>query len=172
MFRPIYTFLLVLPLLSQHAIADAALDYTLPMQQQVSGAYYVQGVFVSGVASDLLVDTGSSYVVLSRPTFARLKRDRAAVFQRTIRGATAAGRVMVVKVYSISELARGDGCVLRGVEAVVVPGADHDILGLSALRHLQPFALQFEPPELRVSACSSPEPIAVADKASAHSAGG
>ena len=81
---------------------------------------------------ELLVDTGSSYVVLSGDTFAKLKRSGATAFERTIRGTTAAGRVMEAKVYSISELALSDACVLRDVEAVVLRNADRDILEFPA----------------------------------------
>jgi len=149
-------------LLPTMALADTASDVSLPMWQQGSGGYYLRGVFAGGVESDLLVDTGSSYVVLSRDTMARLKRDGATAYLRTIRGATAAGRVMQVKVYSVSELALGDRCVLHNIEAVALPGADRDILGLSALRRLQPFAMQFEPAVLSVSACSSPDEVTLA----------
>ena len=150
---------LLLPTLS---LADTASDVSLPMWQQGSGGYYLRGVFDGGVESDLLVDTGSSYVVLSRDTMARLERDGATAFLRTIRGTTAAGRVMKVKVYSVSELALGDDCILRDIEAVALPGADRDILGLSALRRLQPFAIQLEPAVLTVSTCSSPDEVTLA----------
>jgi predicted aspartyl protease len=171
MLRYATTLLLAIPLVSISARADIAADVSLPMWQQGSGGYYVRGVFGSGVESELLVDTGSSYVVLSRDTFAKLKRDGATMYERTIRGATASGRVMEAKVYRVSALALGDNCVLRDVEAVALPNADRDILGLSALRRLQPFALQFEPAALTVSACSSSEALQLAATAS-HSPSG
>ena len=162
MLRYATTLLLALPLLSVSAHADSTSEVAVPMWQQGAGGYYVRGVFGDDVASELLVDTGSSYVVLSRDTFAQLKRNGATTFERTIRGATAAGRVMEAKVYRVSALTLSEGCVLRDVEAVVLPNADRDILGLSALRRLQPFALQFEPAALTVSACSSSEAVKVA----------
>ena len=39
------------------------------------------------------------------------------------------------------------------IEAVALPNADRDILGLSALRRLQSFSLQFEPAALTFSNC-------------------
>lgn len=160
MFRIYAASLVLATLFSTGVSADIGRDLSLPMWQQGMGGYYVRGVFGGGIESELLVDTGSSYVVLSRDTFNRLKRDRAMTFQRTIRGTTAAGRVMKADVYSISRLTLGGDCVLRNVEAVTLPSADRDILGLSALRRLQPFALQFEPAALTVSACGSSEAIA------------
>jgi len=153
MFRSttLLAFLSFLPVLAQ---ADVPGSLSLPMWQQGTGGYYVRGVFSGGIESDLLVDTGSSYVVLSRSTFAKLKRNGATALQRTIRGTTAAGRSMEAKVYLISELALGETCVLRDIEAVVLRNADRDILGLSALRRLQPFLLNFQPAALTVSACT------------------
>ncbi len=147
------TLLAILSLLPLLAQAELMSSVSLPMWQQGAGGYYVRGVFSGGIESELLVDTGSSYVVLSRGTFAKLKRNGATSLQRTIRGTTAAGRSMEAKVYSISELALSEDCVLRDVEAVVLRNADRDILGLSALRRLQPFSLNFAPAALTVSAC-------------------
>ncbi len=148
--------LAIFSLLPALASAEFATEVSLPMSQQGSGGFYVRGVLGGDVESELLVDTGSSYVVLSRDTFMRLKRAGATSFARTIHGKTAAGRSLEAKVYAISELALSADCVLRDVEAVVLPNADRNILGLSALRRLQPFALNFEPAELTVStsACS------------------
>ena len=161
-----------LPMLSTSALAETAHEVSVPMWQQGAGGYYVRGVFGRDVESELLVDTGSSYVVLSRATFTKLKRGGATVFKRTIRGATAAGRVMEAKVYWISELALGDGCVLQDVEAVVLPNADRDILGLSALRRLQPFSLQFEPAALTLSACEIAGDVTLATNVGQRSTGG
>jgi clan AA aspartic protease (TIGR02281 family) len=156
------TLLAILALLPLSAQADATDGFSVPLSQHGSGGYYVRGVFADGVESELLVDTGSSYVVLTKDTFARLKRSGATTFARTIRGTTAAGRLMEAKVYSISVLALGASCVLRDVEAVVLRNADRDILGLSALRRLQPFSLNFEPAELAASTCNSLSKVALA----------
>lgn len=147
--------LTIVSLMSSPASAEAIPEVSLPLQQQGAGGYYVHGLLGGTVEADMLVDTGSSYVVLSGSTFARLKRQGHAVYQRTIRGATATGRVLDARVFLVSELALGEACVLQDVEVVVMPGADRDILGLSALRRLQPFALQFDPATLTVSACSA-----------------
>ncbi len=145
------------------ATADEPPGFIVPMQQQGTGAYYVRGAF-GDIETELLVDTGSSYVALSRKTFSRLKREEGAVYRRSIRGATAGGRVLEVKVYEIAELRLGNGCVLNAVEVVVLPGADRDILGLSALRRLQPFAFEMEPPALRFDACRTfVDPIPAAE---------
>jgi len=137
-------------------LTDPGNDVPLPMWQKGSGGYYLHGVFDGDIESDMLIDTGSSYVVLTPETLAKLKKSGASEYIRTTRGATAAGRVIEVKVFSVSTLKLGEQCVLHNIEVIALPGADRDILGLSALRRLQPFAMQLEPAVLTVSACSSP----------------
>ncbi len=157
-----FTTLLALLLLPFMAQAELMSPVSLPMWQQGTGGYYVRGVFSGGIESELLVDTGSSYVVLSESTFSRLKRRGATDFKRSIRGTTAAGRSVEAKVYSISELALGEHCVLHDVEAVVLRNADRDILGLSALRRLQPFSLNFAPATLSGTCAPFGEPTLAA----------
>lgn len=138
------------------SLADEAAEKTLPLVEQASGAYYVRGVFGDGIESELLVDTGSSYVALTRKTFRQLEDEDLVEYVRTIHGKTAAGRTMKVKVFSLSGLTLGDGCEMNDIEAVVLPGADRDILGLTALKQLGRFTLAFEPPALTYSACGAP----------------
>ena len=134
-------------------------DHSVPMQQQKSGNYYVAGVLGDGVEAEFLVDTGSGYVSLSKRTFERVRAEPGTAHLRDIHGAMADGRVVKVPVYRIARLALG-GCVLEDIEAAVFPGAARDILGLSALRRIEPFALQLEPPVLIVSDCAPPAALA------------
>ncbi len=130
--------------------------YSVPLIQQASGAFYVRGTLGGSVAADFLVDTGSSYVALSKQTFDMLRQSGATTYLRSIRGATANGRVIRAKVYEVSALSIGDDCVLKSVEVVVMPGSDRDILGLSALRRVEPFTVALEPLALRFEACRQP----------------
>lgn len=155
--------LIALLLPSSMALAQSGQEISLPMSQEGAGGYYLRGVFSGGIESELLVDTGSSYVVLSRETFQGLKKDGSVVYRRAIQGNTAAGRRVEAKVYAVSELVLGEGCILRDVEAVALPGADRDILGLSALRQLGSFAIQFEPAMLTVTVCDSHDTVTLAD---------
>jgi predicted aspartyl protease len=58
------------------------------------------------------------------------------------------GKRQRVPVYRIAELQLGEACMLHEVEVAVLRGASRDILGLSALRRLQPLTLQLDPPVL------------------------
>jgi clan AA aspartic protease (TIGR02281 family) len=136
------------------AFAEQAPVFSVQMQQRSSGAFYLRGTLAHAVDTDLLIDTGSSYVVLSGRTFEKLDAAKDAVFKRRINGATANGRVHKAKVYELSTLALGADCVLRSVEVVVLPGAERDILGLSALKRLQPFTFDIDPMMLRFSGCA------------------
>jgi predicted aspartyl protease len=62
------------------------------------------------------------------------------------------GRTTSVPVYQIAELRFGD-CILRDVEVVVFAKADRDILGLNALRRMQPFTLNFDDGRLTSTDC-------------------
>jgi predicted aspartyl protease len=116
------------------------------MQLMSSGAFYVKASLDSRVNTDMLLDTGSGYVSLSDETFGKIKDEPGTVFQRYITGMMADGKASRVPVYLISELKLSEHCVLRDIEVAVLRNATRDILGLSALRQLQPLTLQLDPP--------------------------
>ena len=113
-----------------------------------SGNLYLHGHLDQSVATSMLVDTGSGYVSLSRKTFRQIKRLPGTEYLRDIHGTLANGRTLRVPIYRVRELALGENCILTDIEVAVFPGADRDILGLNALRRVQPFTLQLDPPAL------------------------
>lgn len=145
-------------LMSTGAMAADRFAYSAAMQQVDSGNYYVHGDFGNGVETDFLVDTGSGYVALSRQTFERLERDTTVDYLREITGRMANGKLLRVPVYRVASLKLGDSCTLTDIEVTVMPGGDRNILGLSALRKAQPFAMQLSPPVLLLSNCGA-EPV-------------
>lgn len=138
------------------AFGDDARLFSVPLEQQPSGAFYIRGTLGDAVETELLVDTGSTYTVLSRSTFKAVEKNEGASFKRTIQGTTASGRVVKARVYEVSALAIGDDCVLESVEVVLLPGSDRDILGLSALKRVQPFTFDLDPLALRFGGCRQP----------------
>ena len=126
----------------------AAQRNDIPMELVSSGAFYVKASLDSEVNTDMLLDTGSGYVSLSTATFGKIKDEPGTVFQRFITGVMADGKASRVPVYLISELRLTDQCVLHDVEVAVLRNSKRDILGLSALRQLQPLTLQMDPPVL------------------------
>jgi predicted aspartyl protease len=135
------------------ATAAFAQGNDIPMQLMASGAFYVNASLDSRVNTEMLLDTGSGYVSLSDETFGKIKNEPGTVFQRFITGVMADGRAARVPVYLISELKLSEQCVLHDVEVAVMRNAKRDILGLSALRQLQPLTLQMDPPLLTAN-CS------------------
>ncbi len=140
-------------ILCAHLAAAHNFDHSVPMTVRDSGNVYVTARFETGTASELLVDTGSGLVALSSATFEPLRALTSTVFVRDIHATLAGGRTKRLKVFRIAALTLGTRCVIRDVEVAILPGRTGDILGLSALRQVQPFALDFESPALLLSHC-------------------
>lgn len=130
-------------------------DETLQLTQGAAGTYYVAAELGTGVESSMLLDTGSGYVSLSGSTFRAIQQQSTAVFLRNIRGVMANGKSQNVPVYRINSLKLSETCELTGIEVAVFPSATRDILGLNAIRLLQPLTLQLDPPALLTS-CAAP----------------
>jgi clan AA aspartic protease (TIGR02281 family) len=130
--------------------------FDLPLERAQSGNLYVDAQLGHQLETRMLLDTGSGYVSLTAATFRRLKREsldsESPVFSRRITGVMANGRSASVAVYRLPELTIGD-CVLEDVEAVVFPHAGENILGLSALRRVQPFTVDLDEGRLSGTAC-------------------
>lgn len=124
----------------------------MPLVEQDSGHYYVHGRIGGGIETDFLVDTGSGYVALSKATFDRVRARSPTAFVRLIVGVTADGGRLEVPIHRVAEIAIGE-CRIGDVEVAVLRSADRDILGLSALRRVEPFALTLSPPRLWLSDC-------------------
>jgi clan AA aspartic protease (TIGR02281 family) len=156
---------IIFTILVQAALAPASLadGFDLPLERAKSGNLYVDAQLGNEMETRMLLDTGSGYVSLTAETFRRLKRDATEsempVFSRRITGVMANGRSASVPVYRLAELTIG-GCVLQDVEAVVFSRASENILGLSALRRVQPFTIDMDQGKLSGTACSTAAPLA------------
>lgn len=152
-------FVLLLGILA--SAAATANEVNLMMAQASAGGFYLHATLSNGiegeenVETEMLLDTGSSYVALSKSTFNRINENTEIKFSRYIFGAMADGRVEQVPLYLLDELKLADNCVLQNVEAAVFTNATTDIIGLNALQHLQPFTLQMTPAILSSQSCSS-----------------
>lgn len=144
--------ILALAVVATTAAAEPFGD-AVPMQQRASGNYYVAGTLTGGVRADFLVDTGSGYVSVAPAVFERLRAATGTTFLRHIVGSMANGQTLRVPVYRTPTLELSPECVLHDVEITVMPGSDRNILGLSALRRVAPFALDLQPARLLLSDC-------------------
>jgi len=115
------------------------------------GTLHVDAVMGRAVSGEFLLDTGSAYVVLSAASRDRLEAEGALEHLRTLRAVMANNARVSAPVYRVSRLALSPHCVLTDVEAVALPGARKNILGLTALRPLAPFTIHLEPAQLELN---------------------
>lgn len=128
--------------------------HSIGMEKLASGNFYVHGSLSDTAPADFLVDTGSGFVSITAALFTTIRRLPGTQYLREIRGTMANGTTQRVKIYRVAKLALADACVLHDIEVAVMPGANRNILGLSALRHVAPFALELNPPRLLLSDCT------------------
>jgi predicted aspartyl protease len=136
--------------LCSHASAGTS---EIHLEAVQAGTFYVKASLDGVVETDLLLDTGSGYVSLSKTTFDRIKDTASTTFQRNITGVMANGKAVSVPVYRIAELKLNSECVLHDIEVAVFRDTSRDILGLNALKQMQPLTLQLDPPVLTAT-CS------------------
>lgn len=137
-------------------------DHTAPLDRKPSGNYYLQVDVAPGISSEFLVDTGSGYVVLTKATFESVRDLPGTLHLRNITGRLANGKTARARIYRLARLELDGDCVLRDVEVAVMPGGTRNILGLSALRRVAPFAMEMSPPALLYSGCEPTPSIAAA----------
>jgi predicted aspartyl protease len=144
--------LLLMTLLSGLASAER-FGHRVPLATKPSGNYYVEIKLGHGVAGEFLVDTGSGYVVLTKETFKAVRDLPGTKHLRDIKGRLANGKAARARIYRLAELQLPGECVLKDVEVAVMAGSTRNIFGLSALRQIEPFAMELSPPSLLFSSC-------------------
>lgn len=132
------------------------------LKRRNAGTYYVPSLIEGFGATNLLVDTGSSHLVISQDMLESLKAQKRAEFVRDLRGVMADGSARVVPVYRISSLRLGQACWIHDIEAAVFPRKSRPILGMSTLAQLAPFTLSTDPATLSLSRCLSAPKAVVA----------
>jgi hypothetical protein len=148
------SLLVTLMLLAPWAMADSA-RYQIPIQTQGAHTYYVASSLPGVGESLMLVDTGSGYSVINEDTLAVLMANGEAEFLRNLKAVMADGGQRIVPLYRVSQITLGDGCVIRDIEAAVLPSNSRMILGIHTLQKAAPFGLSFDPPTLSLSQCGA-----------------
>jgi predicted aspartyl protease len=129
--------------------------HAAPLERKPSGNYYLDVSLAPGMSEEFLVDTGSGYVVLTKATFDAVRDLPGTRHLRDITGRMANGKSARARIYHLARLELAGNCVLEDVEVAVIPGSTRNILGLSALRRVAPFAMELSPPKLLYSACAT-----------------
>lgn len=126
------------------------------------GTLHMQGEMGHGIKTEFLLDTGSAYVVLSDSTRRELEAQSALVKVRHLRAVMANNATVRAAVYRVNELKLSTGCIIRDFEAVAIPGAEKDILGLSALRTVAPFTVRLDPSVMEMTCAGEADKAATA----------
>ena len=111
----------------------------IDLTESNGGGYYIHAT-IDTQETNMLLDTGSKYVVLSKTTFNKIKSIHRMIPVRAISGMNANGSVGSYQVYKVDDLTLGT-CELRDIEVVYMPRSTRDILGLSVLQSISPFTV-------------------------------
>jgi predicted aspartyl protease len=123
-----------------------------------AGTYYVPAVIEGLPPSELLLDTGSSFLVINETMLAALKKAGTVAYSRDLEGRMADGGVRVIPLYRLASIRLGEGCWVHGVEAAVFPGDARPIVGMNVLSRVAPFTVTTEPAGVQFAHCSTAAP--------------
>jgi len=127
---------------------------SVDLQRRETGTFYIPGAIQGYGEVELLVDTGSSFLVINQAMLTALERSGSAIFSHELRGCMADGTDTVVPVYRLAGVRLGAECWIQDVEAAVFPGTSRPILGMNILVRLAPFTFSTEPPQLALNQCA------------------
>jgi hypothetical protein len=132
----------------------AAAPMAVPLERNAElSTFYVHVDAGRQSLGSYLVDTGASHMTISRSNVDVLIDAGMAAFVRDVEGTTADGRTIHVPLYRLSEITLDGGCIIRDVEAAVLPGTSRELLGLSVLAKAAPFVFSMNPPQLELNNC-------------------
>lgn len=147
-------------LISTSSRAEAPRAQKISLEKRDTGTFYVPATLRGYGELELLVDTGSSYLVIDEKILKTLKASGDAKFLRELSGTMADGRRHVVPLYRLSGLRLGQSCWIENVEAAVLntgsqAGPSRPILGMNILSRLAPFTFSADPADLLLSQCKA-----------------
>lgn len=141
------------------AAAPVAEFTAIEIEKRSAGTFYIAGAIDGFGALDMLVDTGSSYLVITQPMLEALEQAGRASYSRGLEGRMADGSTRVVPLYHIDSVRLGESCWVHEVEAAIFPAGSRTILGMNVLARLAPFTFSAEPARLGLANCQGPPPI-------------
>ena len=165
LFRPLC---LAITLLGATLLAPAALagspEYTsVALRKHDAGTFYIDGSLQGYGDLRMLLDTGSSYLVIGQAILEELLKSGDARYSRQLEGIMADGSTRVIPVYRVAGLRLGANCWVHDVEAAIMPGQTRPILGMNILSRLAPFTFSADPAEISVQRCQQPAPLPAAE---------
>lgn len=163
MSRTLAVAVLGLTLLPSAALAGPPDFTSVALRKHDAGTFYVDGALQGYGDLRMLVDTGSSYLVISQSILDELLKTGGALYSRRLEGIMADGSSRVIPVYRLAGVRLGENCWVHDVEAAVLPGQTRPILGMNILARLAPFTFSADPAELSVRQCQLPAPVRAAE---------
>ena len=153
------------------AAPETAEFTAIEIEKRNAGTFYIAGALDGFGPLDLLVDTGSSYLVITEPMLAQLREAGRASYSRGLEGRMADGSTRVVPVWRVSSLRLGESCWVHDIEAAIFPAGSRTILGMNVLSRLAPFTFSAEPARLGLAHCQGPQSVPATLEAAAPAAG-
>ena len=144
----------------------------IEIERRSAGTFYVAGAIAGFGELDLLVDTGSSYLVITQPMLEALEVAGRARYSRGLEGRMADGSTRVVPLYRIESVRLGADCWVYDVEAAIFPAGSRTILGMNVLSRLTPFTFSAEPARLGLAHCQGPPALEAASEAASAAGAG
>jgi len=138
---------------------------SVDLERRATGTFYIPGAIQGYGEVELLVDTGSSFLVINEAMLTDLESSGSAIFSHELRGFMADGSATVVPIYRLAGIRLGAECWIQDVEAAVFPGTSRPILGMNTLGRLAPFTFSTEPPQLALNQCMGLPPAEFAELA-------
>lgn len=136
------------------AAGSAENDVTvIELTEKNTDVFYLQAKLGNAPSSEFLLDTGSGYLAIGEATLDELQDQGMARYQRAIHARMANGAVKPVKIYRIASLDLGGGCVIRDIDAAILPGNSRNIIGMNVLKQVDSFSVSFNPSRLTLSGC-------------------
>ena len=154
MLRRCHHLLLLLTLLSPSTLlAESPGDLLRAPLYGGSGGALEIDANIGDESVRFLLDTGAAMVTISTELLRRLEHHPGVTQVREVGARLADGRIRRMPVYRLPQLSVS-GCELGAVEAIVVPGAGRNLLGLNALTQAAPLTLNLTPsPSLVLGGC-------------------
>ena len=128
---------------------------TIPMQVRNTGTFYVPVNFAGLETNDMMLDTGSEYLVISENTLQQLRSKSLVTFDDNVKGVMANGSTIKIPIYRLASFTIGCCCLVKDVKVAVFGGNKRQILGLNALRKVAPFSISLDPATLTLHNCDS-----------------
>ena len=128
-------------------------DTTIQAYDKGKIAYYISSAIGKYGETEFMIDTGAGHTAITRATLNKLRGQVAVQFVKNVSGTLANGSKLALPLYRVASMHIGRKCTISDVDVVVLPNATRNIIGMSALKKVAPFALAVNPPRLMLSNC-------------------